>query len=497
MQVQSDRPIAAFVFGFGFMRAWALTLLSTSGVVMPLSMLTEGTLRVFAPVFIGTLALTTWLTMHKKVDLLSYKSLVAMAATAMAGSLLLCVGEPSTLYVGDALAGASFGLFLMQWGVASSNVSHKRLVSSLVIGFVWAGALCLLGAFLPSALRIALFVAYAPASAACLRELSVGTPGAESRRVEFSSLGSGAIARARWTSGGGRELLVRLVVAMFTIELVARSALMLSGEYCTRTLGFPSWSFEMARLLGTVVASAVFYGFVRRAKAPLLTLNSLVPVTLVCSCLFLHFGGMGMPWVTYSIAFTAGAWLETVYWVFFSHSCTAVGKPPVLVWAAGRAAFWASTFVGIGLWSAQAQVWEGGIVSDNAALTTLVVLMALGIVLVHTLILPTEKIAQISIMRDRELERKAAFRDIEATATAIAERGGLSPREREIFLMLAHGRDTAYIQEKLFISQGTVRSHRDRIYRKLGIHSKQELLDLVEREFTSGAAEDRQPAPRP
>jgi len=484
--VRSDKPIAAFVFGFGFMRAWALTLLSTSGVVMPLSMLTEGTIKVLAPVFLATMAVSTWMSMRGKADLMSHKALVVMAATAMGGSLLLCVGERSTLFVGDALAGVSFGLFIMQWGLASSFVSHRRLVSSLVLGFVWASALCLAAAFMPTAVRVALFVAYAPASAACLRLLSPHVAGAEPHRLDFSALGSGAIAQSRW-QGGGRDLLIRLVVAMFTIELVARSALMLSGEYCTRELGFPSWSFEMARLLGTVVSAGLFYGLIRRTKSPLRTLNALVPATLVCSCLFLHFGGMGMPWVTYAIAFTAGAWLETVYWVFFSHSCTTVGKPPVLVWAAGRAAFWLSTFVGVALWSAQASVWVGGIVSDNAALTTLVVLMALGIVLVHTLILPTEQIAQISVMRDRELERRAAFQDIETTAAAIAERAGLSPREREIFLMLAHGRDTAYVQEKLVISQGTVRSHRDRIYRKLGIHSKQELLDLVEREFSASS----------
>ena len=63
---------------------------------------------------------------------------------------------------------------------------------------------------------------------------------------------------------------------------------------------------------------------------------------------------------------------------------------------------------------------------------------------------------------------------------AMAERYGLSPRETEVFLLLARGRDTAYIQKSLFISAGTVSSHRRRIYQKMGVHTKQELLDLVE-----------------
>ncbi|MFR5091378.1 MAG: response regulator transcription factor [Adlercreutzia equolifaciens] len=46
-------------------------------------------------------------------------------------------------------------------------------------------------------------------------------------------------------------------------------------------------------------------------------------------------------------------------------------------------------------------------------------------------------------------------------------------------IMFAKGRNLAYIQEELFISKSTVSTHRQHIYKKLGIHSQQELLDLV------------------
>ena len=36
------------------------------------------------------------------------------------------------------------------------------------------------------------------------------------------------------------------------------------------------------------------------------------------------------------------------------------------------------------------------------------------------------------------------------------------------------------IAQKMVVSVNTVRSHRQRIYNKLGVHSSQELLDLVE-----------------
>lgn len=63
----------------------------------------------------------------------------------------------------------------------------------------------------------------------------------------------------------------------------------------------------------------------------------------------------------------------------------------------------------------------------------------------------------------------------------LAEATGLTGREREIFLMLAKGRNTRFIQEQLVISPNTVRSHIKHLYVKLDVHSQQELIDLVER----------------
>lgn len=68
----------------------------------------------------------------------------------------------------------------------------------------------------------------------------------------------------------------------------------------------------------------------------------------------------------------------------------------------------------------------------------------------------------------------------DARCAAIAERYGLTPREAEVFQMLARGRDRTYIQEQLVVSRNTVKSHVKHIYAKLDIHSHQDLIDLVE-----------------
>ena len=71
--------------------------------------------------------------------------------------------------------------------------------------------------------------------------------------------------------------------------------------------------------------------------------------------------------------------------------------------------------------------------------------------------------------------------DGNARLLEIAESYALTPRETEIFLLLAKGRSAPFIRDELVISLNTVSSHMRRIYRKMDLHSRQELLDLISR----------------
>ncbi len=62
----------------------------------------------------------------------------------------------------------------------------------------------------------------------------------------------------------------------------------------------------------------------------------------------------------------------------------------------------------------------------------------------------------------------------------LAAEHGLTPRETEIFQMLARGRNGRFIMEHYVISRNTTKSHIKHIYAKLGVHSHQELIDLVQ-----------------
>lgn len=65
--------------------------------------------------------------------------------------------------------------------------------------------------------------------------------------------------------------------------------------------------------------------------------------------------------------------------------------------------------------------------------------------------------------------------------SAVTLEYGLSKRGSEILELLAHGRDVPAIAKILFISENTVRTHTKKIYSALSVHTRQELLDLIER----------------
>lgn len=68
----------------------------------------------------------------------------------------------------------------------------------------------------------------------------------------------------------------------------------------------------------------------------------------------------------------------------------------------------------------------------------------------------------------------------QARCDGIARAYGLSPRESEVFRLLAKGRNAEYISQELCIARPTTKTHIQHIYQKLTINSHQELIDLID-----------------
>ena len=86
---------------------------------------------------------------------------------------------------------------------------------------------------------------------------------------------------------------------------------------------------------------------------------------------------------------------------------------------------------------------------------------------------------EASISRDELNDLIAQLEADKETYALLAKQYHLTQRESEVLPFVANERPASYIAEKLFISIGTAKTHIRNIYSKMGIHSRQELLNIV------------------
>ncbi|MEY8461118.1 LuxR family transcriptional regulator [Eggerthellaceae bacterium 24-137] len=123
--------------------------------------------------------------------------------------------------------------------------------------------------------------------------------------------------------------------------------------------------------------------------------------------------------------------------------------------------------------------WHNGNTFTSTQLLPIVLVLACALVLSLSFVprgtMPAPQIPKTTIPNRRE-------RDLTEIIQALAAARGLTPRETEILEYLARGRTEPYIREQLWLSRSTVSTHVKHIYQKLNIHSKQEIISLIEGE---------------
>lgn len=98
----------------------------------------------------------------------------------------------------------------------------------------------------------------------------------------------------------------------------------------------------------------------------------------------------------------------------------------------------------------------------------------------RTLLVLLIALSALEILREyRHLEKKLneSFRRFDDTRLDDYK---LTNREKEVLVLLLQGRRATWIAQKLYISDNTVRAHIKHIYQKTNVHTREELIDLIE-----------------
>lgn len=225
-----------------------------------------------------------------------------------------------------------------------------------------------------------------------------------------------------------------------------------------------------SNMVGLLVASVALLGTWRTLyeRVTLMRLYQILfPLTATAFLLLPLLEG-GFRQVVLSLVFLVFSVTSSLMVVSCARTARNQSLPPVLVYGLFAGIVYASSLVGsvVGL-----LVGAGrgvGLAELSVVALVAVYLLSLAMVAPH-------------VKRARRSTDVPTANDLVAAGCATAvERYGLSPREADVLELLARGRDVPYIAEELVISKNTVRSHTKNIFAKTGVHSRQELIDLVE-----------------
>lgn len=220
--------------------------------------------------------------------------------------------------------------------------------------------------------------------------------------------------------------------------------------------------------IGTLSASKRFnFGFIYRIALPAMIIGFL----LVAPSLEI---GPGLSSACVSIGYIA---FSVFIMLILSNIAYRFGISPV--WLCGIERGVRYLFIALGR-ALQEIRGSGALPTDVEAAVNIAITIAL--VVVFALVFFSER--ELSAKWGLSLHSDAGAGTLETDRLAmrvsdLAKTYALSTREQEVLQLLAQRKTVARIERELFIANGTVKAHIRHIYSKLGIHSKDELHEML------------------
>lgn len=165
------------------------------------------------------------------------------------------------------------------------------------------------------------------------------------------------------------------------------------------------------------------------------------------------------------------------------------GVPLLLVYGVFGFCLYAPGLLGMAMANVVVSIFD----SSKLAMTTMLLVIAAACAILAVLIMrhrkthdltqPTNSFADAR--KDTEISASQLcptdeHQELCVSCASLASHYELTAREEEILAMLAHGRNVPFIAETLSLSSHTVRGYVKSIYAHMNVHSRQELIDLVE-----------------
>jgi DNA-binding CsgD family transcriptional regulator/MFS family permease len=501
---EGKHALSLSFFGFGFYWAW-LWILAVSPVPGALAASrTDRELLAVALVSAGVTAVV-----------LALGALLAQQLSSPAGHRILIVGAcafglaSTTLmtfyrsdsaldwpgFISSSMIGISRACFILLWSKFYSSISMKR-AGIYMSGSVALGALLYLAITSMQPTEAIICTLLLPIAAAVTFVFAMKEPRyqRDSPAESPSSVSSCAPAdtaqpaRPAQTHTHTHTLWPRFWQLFLGIGIYAVAFGFLKDTLFSPSNEHAVTAFRLA-LLGVAIVGLLLSAFaikVPRLGNLVFIYRLILPITAI-GFLLIPLLGIDEGSIAFVFVMAGFTIFDILTWLVLANISTRLHLSSYRVFGVGRSVHFSGLFIG----TAIVRFTSGSESAFSLPLAPLSLVMVLMLIVASTLVLTEHEVfgkGLLSFDESKDAFDQAAESGTEQNRArfrirceAIAKAHDLSPREGEILALLARGRDTIFIQNELGISNHTVRSHVYHVYQKLDIHSRQELLDLIER----------------
>ena len=458
---QAEMPrLALITLGFGLFRGWSVvggspTLFVPAGGI---AFAAEASMAFPEDVAYGVLLVLLGFVALKS-------SRIPRTALMAVSSMVVCVGTMlfvlPTVWGGDAWLVPATGRVLFAaaacvavlWGEQLCYVGVREALVGIAGAYALSYTLALVGTCLPLE-AVALVQVFLPVLSA----------------AAWFAVRRGYLAAADDFSEEGHDGSLRSVPYRVLLGIGVFGAVLLLANGLSE--GKTTAPDELLTLVTGLMTSLVIFSvaaFFPREIDFAFAFRLMLPIIVVCIFLVFFIEADQQP---YEVAFIGFSWTFFIIfaWELWRIAASRASISPLAVFAFGSAFLSACSLAG-GALNALAGLAGAG----NLMLIAVICVVS---VLVSTCLLNDQKVREVVQGQDAAFDRSdeaACRRCIDRASTSIK----LTEREQEIALRALQGKDNQCIASELFISSATLYTHLRNMYRKAGVHSRQELVAFL------------------
>ena len=358
------------------------------------------------------------------------------------------------------LIGVSNGMFFLLWGEVFSSFDAASVMYVLFFAGIISGSICLILLFIKSV------VAYIVLG--MLLPVAIGTL--------WSALKTAYERQAKpfvaTTIKGLRAYPWRPLICVTMLGFVFNAM---------REVSFVDFNgpaiINMFSLLGLIVVSFVVVGVMKVTGAKKPDIERLYsPIMLIIAGCLIPVPFLDAQYRIVFIVLISCAYLFVV--TLFKATCANTSQEsalhPFCVFGIGYTGVFGS--VALGTWVGMVPREAGG---ENSTIYIIgIVLVAIYLLAIPLVLMKRRRKSSVIVAMDED--------QLSFCCERLARRHAITQSEQAVMELLARNMSYASVAKELQLSENTVRTHGKAIYRKLDVHSKQELVDLVTAEQTRG-----------